>query len=111
MAAATGQPLQKADSISFSSPYIPNLGAEGKVVGAAFDKSLQGKPASPPIEGNGGVFVIKVENVFAKINQNANVEMTRSSLLAQERSSLANNKLIDVLTKTATIKDNRGKVY
>ncbi len=111
VAAATGQPLQKADSISFASPYIPNLGAEGKVVGAAFDQSLKGKPASPAITGNGGVFVIKVDNVFARINQNADLEQTRANLLAQDRSALSNNRLIDALTKTATIKDYRGKVY
>ncbi|MBS1933210.1 MAG: SurA N-terminal domain-containing protein, partial [Bacteroidetes bacterium] len=60
VASATGQQVLKSDSILFASPYIPNAGKEDKVIGASFDKQLQGKPASQPIAGNGGVFVIKV---------------------------------------------------
>ncbi len=42
-AAASGQTVQRADSLLFSSPYIPNAGQENKVIGSAFNKALAGK--------------------------------------------------------------------
>ncbi len=105
---ATGLKLQKADSIGFNSPYIPNLGQESKVVGAAFNKQLLGKSCSLPIAGNGGVFVIKVDNVVAKPNFSGDIEQMRKSQ-QQMQQSLAQRQAIEVLKKTATIKDNRAK--
>ena len=108
VAIATGQQLQKADSIGFNSPYIPNLGQESKVVGAAFNKQWLGKPCSPAIAGNSGVFVIKLENVIAKPNFNGDIEQMRRSQ-QQMQQSLAQRQAVEVLKKTATIKDNRAK--
>jgi peptidyl-prolyl cis-trans isomerase D len=108
VALATGRPVQKADSIGFNSPYIPNLGQESKVVGEAFNKQLLGKPCSAPIAGNGGVFVIKVENVLAKPNFNGDIAQLRKSQ-QQMLQSIAQRQTIEVLKKTATVKDNRGK--
>ncbi|HVM87416.1 MAG TPA: SurA N-terminal domain-containing protein [Puia sp.] len=107
---ATGQPVLKADSISFSSPFIANVGQEPKVIGASFDKQLQGKPASQPIPGNGGVFVIKVENVSAKSNTGANADELRKNQEQQE-ARLISYRAIDALKKTAKIKDNRSKFF
>ena len=109
VAAATGQQVLKADSISFSSPYIPNLGMEPKVIGASFDKQLQGKPASGPISGNGGVFVIKVNNVSAK-SGNMDIEGLRANQQRQQQ-SIINYRAGEVLEKAATIKDNRAKFF
>ncbi len=61
MAQSAGVGVQKADSVSFAQPFIPNIGNEPKMAGAAFNKSLQGK-VSEPIAGNTGVFVIKGED-------------------------------------------------
>ena len=36
---STGSPVQKADSLSFTAPFISGIGSEPKVVGAAFNKS------------------------------------------------------------------------
>ncbi|HTQ63613.1 MAG TPA: peptidylprolyl isomerase [Puia sp.] len=105
-----GHGVQKADSISFSSPYIPNVGPEPKVVGASFDKQLQGKQASPAIGGNIGVFVIKVENVFAKANFNGDIEQTRQAQMRLQESAIQ-NQAIEELKKTVTIKDNRAKFF
>lgn len=106
---ATAEPVSKADSINFSSPYIPNVGQEAKVIGAAFNKSLAGKPASEPIPGNGGVFVIRVENVGAKPNYNGDITMIQKTQ-EQKIGNLA-NEAIGVYKKTATIKDNRAKFF
>ena len=110
VASATGQQVLKADSISFASPYIPNIGQEPKVIGSSFDKSLVGKPASAPIGGNGGVYVIKVDNVSAKFNPNTDIEQLRINLQRQQQST-ASYKAVDALKKSAAIKDFRGKFF
>ncbi|PWT77132.1 MAG: hypothetical protein C5B59_04830 [Bacteroidetes bacterium] len=110
IATATGQPVQKADSINFTSPYIPKVGQEAKVVGAAFDKDLQGKSVSAPIEGNAAVYVIKVENVSAVPNYAADINQQRSAMLRIQESQIQ-NQAIQELKKDATIKDSRGKFY
>jgi peptidyl-prolyl cis-trans isomerase D len=107
VASISKQKIQQADSISFSSPYIPSLGQESRVVGSAFDKQLQGKPASAAIEGNGGVFLIKVLNLMAKANNTDPEELRRRQEQIQQ--SMAQRQAVEVLEKAANIKDNRGK--
>jgi peptidyl-prolyl cis-trans isomerase D len=107
---ATGQPVLKADSISFASPFIPNVGQEPKVIGSSFNKQLQGKQASEAIAGNGGVFVIKVENIIAKPNPGADPEELRKNQEQQEE-RLVTYRAMDALKKTAKIKDNRAKFF
>jgi peptidyl-prolyl cis-trans isomerase D len=109
-ATANGQNIQKADSLLFSSPFIPNAGQEAKVIGSAFNKQLVGKPVSSPIPGNGGVFVIKVENVSAKSNPNADLEQQRFTL-EQQQKSLISYRLVEALKKSAVVKDERGKFF
>lgn len=109
-ATTSGQSVQKADSVLFSSPVIPNAGQEAKVIGAAFDKQLVGKPVSPPIPGNGGVFVIKVENVSAAANPNADLQQQRFMQEQQQKSRITYT-LVDALRKLATVKDDRGKFF
>jgi peptidyl-prolyl cis-trans isomerase D len=101
-----GQTIQRADSVSFAGAFIPNVGQEAKVIGAAFNKAWQGKVA-PPIGGNGGVFVLRTENVFARPNPNADIEQQRNMFLMQQRSSIS-YRAIEAMKKAATIKDNRG---
>jgi peptidyl-prolyl cis-trans isomerase D len=108
-AAASGQPIQKADSLSFASPFIPNAGQEAKVVGSAFNKQLAGKPASSPIAGNSGVFVIRVENVSARPNPGADLEQQRFTL-EQQQKSMISYRAVDVLRKIAKIQDDRAKL-
>ena len=109
-ASASGQQVQRADSLRFSSPYIPNAGQEAKVIGSAFDKGLVGKAASPAIPGNTGVFFIKVENVSAVSNPEADLQQQRFMQEQQQRYRITNG-LVDALRKLATIKDDRGKFY
>ncbi|MDO6433347.1 SurA N-terminal domain-containing protein [Flavitalea sp. BT771] len=108
--AGAGQSVQRADSVLFSSPMIPNAGQEPKVIGSAFNKALAGKPASPPIAGNGGVFVIKVENVSATSNLNADLQQQRFMQEQQQKSRIFGT-LMESLRKQAKVKDDRGKFY
>ena len=109
-ATAAGQTIQHADSILFSSPYIPNAGQENKVIGSAFNKGLAGKPVSPAIPGNGGVFVIRVEGVSAKSNPNADLEQQRFAQEQQQR-SMVSYGFVESLKKQATVTDDRGKFF
>jgi peptidyl-prolyl cis-trans isomerase D len=98
--------VRRADSVSFSSPFIPNVGQELKVIGASFNKQGQGK-SSAPIEGTGGVYVLKVEQVYAKPNPNANIENSRNTMEQQLRR--LGFQSLESIKKAATIKDYREK--
>jgi peptidyl-prolyl cis-trans isomerase D len=108
VAQALGQPISHVDSLQFSSPYIPNLGPEPKVVGYSFDKQLIGKALSLPVGGNEGVFVLKVEAVSAKANYNVDVEQARQAML-QSQEQIIQRAGTDALKKKAKIEDDRGK--
>ena len=109
-ATASGQQIMHADSVLFSSPYIANVGQEPKVIGSAFDKDLAGKPASPAIPGNGGVYILRVEKVGALSNPNADVQQQRFVQEQQQRQRISYG-LTDALRKLATIEDYRGKFF
>lgn len=106
-ASSAGQTVQRADSVGFATAFIPNVGQEAKVIGAAFNKAWQGK-VTPPIGGNGGVFVLRTESVFARPNPAADIEQQRNMFLMQQRSSI-NYRAIEAMKRAATIKDNRAK--
>ena len=108
-ASAGGQPVMHADSVNFSSGMIPNAGREPRVVGAAFDKALTGKSASPPIAGNSGVFVIRVEKVSALSNPNGDIQQQRFGLEQQERQIAY--QVLQQMQRLADITDNRGKFF
>ncbi len=108
VSSAVGQTITKADSLQFSSPYVPNVGLEQKVVGYSFDKQLLGKPVSQPVGGNEGVFVLKVDNVSAKANYSVDIEQSRQSILQSQESQIQRAGT-DALKKKAKIEDDRGK--
>ncbi len=110
-AQATGQQVIKADSIQFSNPFIPNVGQEAKVVGAAFNKDYQAK-ISEPIPGNGGVFVIKTEAVSAIPNPNFDVIGQQAMMLQNQQRAFSDPRLVlEILKKSAKIKDNRANFF
>lgn len=102
---AVNQPVLKADSILFSSPFVPNVGNELKLIGASFNKEYQSK-ISPAIAGEIGVFVIKIDNISAIANPNFDVKQQQQSLMQQQR-SMSQYRIVDILRKTADITDNR----
>jgi peptidyl-prolyl cis-trans isomerase D len=109
VATATGQQILTADSVSFSSPFIPNVGQEAKVIGSALNKELKTK-ISAPIVGNSGVFVIKVNNVFAQANAGANIQMQQQQM-QQQAKQMAGYRSIEGLKKAADIVDKRAKLF
>jgi len=109
-ASASGQPVQHADSLRFASGFIPNVGQEPKVVGATFDKQLSGKAISPAIAGNAGLFFIKVDNVSAMSNPNADVQQQRFMQEQMER-QVIDRGLTETMRKRADIKDYRSNFF
>jgi peptidyl-prolyl cis-trans isomerase D len=109
-ASASGQSIIRADSLQFANPNIPNAGQEAKVIGYAFNAQMNGKPASPPIPGNGGVFVIKIESVGARSNPTGDLDQQRSNMEQQQRQMIS-YQAIETLKKMSKIEDNRGKFF
>lgn len=105
---AVGQPIVKADSVTFAGGFIPNIGMEPKVVGAAFNPANQSK-VSTPIRGEMGVFVIKVDNISAIANPNFDAAQMKQGMERQLEGSAMN--VVEALKKSATIKDYREKFY
>ncbi len=104
---STGTPVVKADSITFGNGFIPGIGMENKVVGAAFNKDLKGK-VSEAIDGQSGVYAIRVENIGAKQSM-TDAQQVKQTLQQQERSAFYRGG--DALRKAATVKDYRSKFY
>lgn len=107
ISAAIGSPVLRADSLSFSTPFLPNVGSEPKIVGAAFNKSLQGK-VSAPIAGLTGVFAIKVESNSARPGV-MDTETIKQTLMQGGRVAVFRG--VQALRNAAVIKDNRFKFY
>jgi peptidyl-prolyl cis-trans isomerase D len=109
IAANYGTQVSFADSIQFSTPYVPEIGNEPKVIGAAFNKSLVNK-VSEPIEGSNALFVIGVRQIGAVSSMNTDITAQKKAVEAQLR-QYANFSTMEALRKSAKIEDNRSKVY
>ncbi len=106
IAASVKAVVQKADSLTFTSPLIPGVGNEPKLIGAAFNKSLVNK-VSQPIAGNAGVFVLSVGASSAKQAQQDLSTFTEEQL-GRLRSIVFRGST--ALKKAAKIVDNRAKL-
>lgn len=107
ISAAIGAPVLRADSLSFSTPFLPSVGSEPKIIGAAFNKALQGK-VSAPIAGGTGVFAVKVESNSARSGI-MDAETVKQTLMQGNRVAVFRG--IQSLRNAAVIKDNRFKFY
>ncbi|HVG16417.1 MAG TPA: peptidylprolyl isomerase [Chitinophagaceae bacterium] len=113
-AAATklGQTVQTADSLRFANNRTnPVLGFENKVIGAAFNAGNKGKVVTQALEGQAGVYVIRVESISTTPVEVAGVEEQRRMMEMQAKQAMAYRSPIIALRKAASIKDNRAKFY
>lgn len=102
------QPVQTADSISFSAFVVPALGNEPKFIGAAFNKQILNK-LSAPIAGNAGVFVVRSEGVSgaSSLGQTATMQKQQAEQMLKQQA----NQAVTALRKAADVKDYRSKFY
>jgi peptidyl-prolyl cis-trans isomerase D len=96
-------------SITMNSRIINGLGAEPKVIGAAFNKDYQSK-VSPAIPAATGVYLIKVNSLGQKAEptdaQKATQTATQLGAIRQ-----ATGNWFEALRKQADIKDKRSKFF
>jgi peptidyl-prolyl cis-trans isomerase D len=104
---ATSSPVLRADSLGFAASFVTGVGSEPKVVGAAFNKSLQGK-VSELIAGSNGVFAVQGEMIGAKPNASL-PDAVKQGLLQTRKMSVYRSA--EALRKSATIKDFRSTFY
>jgi peptidyl-prolyl cis-trans isomerase D len=109
-AKASSQPVLKAEGINFSTPFVPSLGFEPKVVGASFNKSWGTAKVSAPIEGNAGVYVIKVDS-YQPASQPAQDLNNQRLAYEQSLKGMLDQQLFEVLKKQSNVQDNRGKFF
>jgi peptidyl-prolyl cis-trans isomerase D len=105
IAAANQVQVFTKDSVYFSNPFVPDLGSEPRVIGAAFHKAMTGK-VSEPIDGNTGVFLVKVERIGAVPAANADITMQKRAMEMQMK-QYAGFGTMESLRKSATIVDTR----
>jgi peptidyl-prolyl cis-trans isomerase D len=100
-----------ADStLTFDAQLINGIGNEPKVAGASFNKAYQAK-VSPPIAGNTGVFLIKVNSVSAKKQPSPEMLIQQKSAEMSRTLQAAMGQSFTSLKKKATIKDDRSKFF
>lgn len=107
LATSTGTAVLRADSLNFSAPFIAGIGNEPKIIGAAFNKTLNGK-VSDPIAGTTGVFAVKVEMGGAK-PATADISAVKQGLL--QNAKMSSYRGLEALKKAASIKDYRAKFF
>jgi peptidyl-prolyl cis-trans isomerase D len=97
-------------TLTFDAQIINGVGNEPKVAGAAFNKEYQAK-VSPPIAGNTGAFVIKVNSISAKAAPTPEIVAQQKSAEMNRQSQSALGQSFAALKKMATIKDYRSKFF
>ena len=102
----TNTMVNSASSVTLLNPLLSGVGNEPSVVGAM--STIKLNEVSNPIEGNKGVFVVKVVKRDAPVKLD-NYEMFRNRIIDNMKGR--SYQLFQVLEETADIKDNRGNYY
>ncbi len=107
-AAATslGKTIETVDSLRMKNgaPHS-NFGVEAKINGAAFNPANKGKVVPEAIEGQSGVYVMRVDEITATSAGTGSTEEQRKQMYDQQKN---NYNPLDALKKSATIKDKRA---
>ena len=101
-----GQSVKNVSTINFSSIQVPGLGMEPAVVGTA--SALAVDQISEPVEGNNGVYILKVTSVNDNPAGDVSSERTR---LAQNLNMRAASQAYEAHREHAEIEDKRSKFY
>ena len=105
IAAAQGQTVRTAGSLTLSVTNLSGAGDEPKVIGAAF--GLKQGTVSKPIAGNQGVYVVQV----TQINEATKLDNYAAAMgrINNTRKNAAQSKVFNALKEAAEIEDNRAK--
>ena len=91
-------------NLTFSSRNLPGFGSEYQVIGEIF--SMNEGDQSGPIQGNGGVFVVKLDR-FYEPSQAVDAKIYQDQMVSTFRSRMSSNPMFNALQKKAKIEDNR----
>ncbi len=111
LSALAGQYSSKIDTamgVSFNATFIPNVGSEPKVIGAAFVTALGS--ISPAIVGESGVFVLKITKKEPVTNSPVDKTVLRQQLVANQK-NIVRGTLMRSLKKKINVEDNRSKFF
>lgn len=105
-----GLEQKQAVNVSEKRPSLPGAGAEQYVVGYAL--SMSEGDVSPPLEGNRGVYVIKLNNK-TEVDPLDDYQTYGEELLTNEQNSVKTYQIgvYRALRDEANVKDERGRVY
>ena len=98
--------VKDSPAVNFTTFSIPAAGFEPSVIGTVCNLA-EGK-ISPPIEGNAGIYVVKVTSVVNNADADLKGEKVR---LAQSLSYRAGSQVFESLKKVVDIEDKRAKFY
>ncbi len=102
--------VQNASAVNMENPLIPGAGNEPKVVGAAF--ALNKDETSQPIEGQKGVYVIKLtQKTEAPALASYKNEALKETQKRMQKLQNPKNDVVEALKEAKDIEDNRSKVY
>lgn len=97
-------------TLMFTAALINGVGNEPKVAGAAFNKEYQTK-ISPPIAGNTGVFLIKVNSIGMRPADSPEQEAQIKNGKMSQEVQQALSQSFNALKKLADIIDQRSKFF
>jgi peptidyl-prolyl cis-trans isomerase D len=106
IASELGTTVRNAANVNFTSIQIPGIGMEPKVVGTA--TNIPPDQISQPVEGNNGVYIVKVTSVNEGGDQDVENEKTR---LAQNLTFRASSQAYNAHREKAEVEDHRAKFY
>lgn len=109
IASQYGTNIDTALNVSFTSAMIESIRAgEPLVVAKAF--RLNVGETSKPLQGNSGVFVLKVTDKTPAVPENSNMDMIKTQLTSSARQN-ASIRIWDALKKKYVPEDNRSTFY
>ena len=105
LAKAENTSVKFASAVNMKNPTLSGAGREPLVVGAAF--ALKEGQASKLIDGNNGVYMIKVSKIEPAVKLD-NYQSFANQVEAQ-KANVVSSKLYNALKEAAEIEDNRAK--
>jgi len=107
-AKSAGVEVETLDSLAFEASFVPRMGNEPALVGAAFNKDLLNK-VSKPFAGTTGVFAIKPISVSAKSSLEGPEAV--EGRMKQTWFQQIQNRILSALQQSAKIEDDRSTFF
>lgn len=107
VAAKYSVPVDSVSGVSFKSINVTGMGNEPKVVASAF--GLETGQVSGPVEGNTGVYIIKMNNKPAPTTPTGLLQVRQS--IQRDDSGKVLSSLFESMKDKASINDNRATFY